>query len=350
MTRHGGRDRFEAVRVLAGLAAAASGGWLFLLIGLPAPWIAGGALGSAVAALAGLRSDVPQRLRDAVFVLLGLMMGAGVTPETLAHVHEWPLSLVMLVVAVVGIVWVTQVYLMRVAKLDRATAFFSAIPGALGNVMVMALTTKADVGRVALQQSVRLLLLIVALPLAISAFGLDLASTPAPIMPARDLGLVAAAGLPAALLLHRLRVPGGLMNGAFLASALLHGGGFVHGTVPMALQIAGYVVLASNIGARLYGITPRDLISGLGHSLAAFVLANGIALAAVAVVVRLSGSIALGPALLAFAPGGLEAMMALAFVLNLEPAYVATHHFVRFIGVAMAMPLMAAVALRDGRD
>ncbi|MBP0574221.1 AbrB family transcriptional regulator, partial [Mycobacterium tuberculosis] len=63
----------------------------------------------------------------------------------------------------------------------------------------------------------------------------------------------------------------------------------------------------------------------LGHSLAAFVLTSGVALAAVAVVVALSDSIAIGPALLAFAPGGLEAMMALSFALNLEPAYVATH-------------------------
>lgn len=347
MTRTGEREGPAAWQIVAGLAASAAGGLAFQAIGLPAPWIAGGSLGSAVAALSGLRSDVPARLRDGVFVLLGLMMGAGVTPETLAHVHEWPLSLAMLVVAIGGIVWVTQLYLMRVAGLDRKTAFFSSIPGALSNVMAMALTTKADVGRIALQQSVRLLLLIVALPMVISAFGLDLGTPPVPTMSAADLGLVAVCGIPSALLLHRLNVPGGMMNGAFLASALLHGSGTVSGNVPMALQITGYVVLSSNVGARLYGIGLRELISGLGHALAAFVLGNGVALLAVGVVVALSGSISLGPALLAFAPGGLEAMMALSFALNMEPAYVATHHFVRFVGVAMAMPLMAAVALRN---
>lgn len=350
MTRPGGREGPAVMQIAAGLAAAAAGGLVFQAIGLPAPWIAGGSLGSAIAALAGLKSDVPTRLRDGVFVLLGLMMGAGVTPETLSHVHEWPLSLAMLVVAVIGIVWVTQTYLMRFAGLDRKTAFFSSIPGALGNVMAMALTTQADVGRIALQQSVRLLLLIVALPMAISAFGLDLGSPPVPTMSARDLGLVAVCGVPAALLLHRLGVPGGMMNGAFLASALLHGSGTVSGNLPMALQIGGYIVLSSNVGSRLYGIGLRDLISGLGHSLVAFVLGNGVALIAVGVVVALSGSISLGPALLAFAPGGLEAMMALSFALNMEPAYVATHHFVRFVGVALTMPLMAAVALRDRRD
>jgi membrane AbrB-like protein len=350
MTRATEDERPKAWQIGAGFAAAAAGGLVFQLLGLPAPWIAGGSLGSAIAALSGLRFETPQRLRDGIFVLLGLMMGAGVTPDTLAHVHEWPLSLAMLIVAIIAIVWVTQVYLMRFAGLDRATAFFSSIPGALGNVMVMALATKADIGRIALQQSVRLLLLIVALPMVISIFGLDLGAVPLLTMPLGELALVAVCGVPLALVFHRLHVPGGLMNGAFLASALLHGGGIVHGTVPLTLQIGAYVVLSSTVGGRLYGISVSDLLAGLGHAVAAFLLTNGIALAAVAVVVALSGSITLGAALLAFAPGGLEAMMALSFALNLQPAYVATHHFVRFVGVAMAMPLMAAVALRDARD
>lgn len=346
MMRDGGRDRPAAWQIVAGLAAAGAGGLVFQFIGLPAPWIAGGSLGAAIAALSGLKSDVPWQIRDGNFVLLGLMMGAGVSPSTLSHVHEWPQSLVMLIVAITGIVVVTQLYLMRVAGLDRETAFFSSIPGALGNVMAMAMATQADVGRIALQQSVRLLLLIVALPLAISAFGLSLATAPTPIMSMADLALVAGAGIPAALLVHRLRVPGGLMNGAFLVSAVLHGTGTVEGNVPMVLQIGAYILVSANAGSRLYGIGPDELVKGLGHSLVAFVLANSVALLAVGVVVAMSGSIGLGAALLAFAPGGLEAMMALSFALNLEPAYVATHHFVRFLGVAMAMPLMAAVALR----
>jgi membrane AbrB-like protein len=336
-------------RLLAGMGATAAGGAAFLSFGLPAPWIAGGALGSAIAALSGLRFDVPDRLRDGVFVILGLSMGAGVSPETVAHLHEWPLSLAMLFVAVAGIVVATQVYLMRFAGLDRKTAFFSSIPGALGNVMAMAIATNADVGRIALQQSVRLLMLIVALPLIITAFGLSMSGPPMLEANATDLALVVATGGVCAALMHWLHVPGGLMNGAFLGSAVLHATGIVSGNVPIWVLTFGYIVLATNIGARLYGIGLADLVSGLGHSLIAFVIAGAVALAAVTVVVRTSASIGLGAALLAFAPGGLEAMMALSFALNLEPAYVATHHFVRFVGVALAMPLMASLALR-GED
>jgi hypothetical protein len=46
----------------------------------------------------------------------------------------------------------------------------------------------------------------------------------------------------------------------------------------------------------------------------------------------LSG-VGLADALLAFAPGGLEAMMVLALVLGLDPLYVGTHHLARFLAI-----------------
>ena len=44
--------------------------------------------------------------------------------------------------------------------------------------------------------------------------------------------------------------------------------------------------------------------------------------------------------LLAFSPGGLEAMVILAFALNLDPAYVGTHQIARFMVLSLAMPLV----------
>lgn len=42
--------------------------------------------------------------------------------------------------------------------------------------------------------------------------------------------------------------------------------------------------------------------------------------------------------LLAFAPGGSEATTIMAFALNLDPAYVAAHHIVRYVGLVLFMP------------
>jgi membrane AbrB-like protein len=333
----------------SGVIISGIGGIGCALIGLPAPWIAGGTALTAAAALSGVRMDVPARLRDVVFVLLGLTMGAGVTPETVAHIHEWPLSLIVLIVTVIAIVAVTQAYLTRVARLDPTTALFSAVPGALSSVMALALAMEADVGRIALQQSVRLLLLVVALPLFIAAIGMPLTAPAVVTSSLSDLLLTVGVGGLMALAFQTARVPGGLLNGAFVASAVLHATGVVTGGLPLPVQIACYVVLSANIGARLYGISMRELAAGFGHALASFTLANGLALAGVGLVVELTGAISFGAALLAFAPGGLEAMTALAFALNIDPAYVATHHFVRFIGVALALPLMVSIFVRTPR-
>ena len=46
-----------------------------------------------------------------------------------------------------------------------------------------------------------------------------------------------------------------------------------------------------------------------------------------------------GQVLLAFAPGGLEAMTIMAFALDLDPAYVGAHHLIRFLGLGLLLPL-----------
>jgi hypothetical protein len=43
---------------------------------------------------------------------------------------------------------------------------------------------------------------------------------------------------------------------------------------------------------------------------------------------------------MAFAPGALEAMTTLAFALNLDPAYVGTHHVARLIFVSLVVPVV----------
>ena len=46
--------------------------------------------------------------------------------------------------------------------------------------------------------------------------------------------------------------------------------------------------------------------------------------------------------LVAFAPGGLEAMTVLALILGLDPLYVGIHHLVRFLGIGLVVPFVVA--------
>jgi uncharacterized protein len=58
-------------------------------------------------------------------------------------------------------------------------------------------------------------------------------------------------------------------------------------------------------------------------------------------------NVTFGQALVAFAPGALEAMIILGVALGLDPIYVGLHHIVRFFGLAFAMRAMASLVTRD---
>ena len=49
---------------------------------------------------------------------------------------------------------------------------------------------------------------------------------------------------------------------------------------------------------------------------------------------------------MAFAPGALEAMTTLAFALNLDPAYVGTHHLARLSFVSLVVPVVVPIIRR----
>jgi uncharacterized membrane protein AbrB (regulator of aidB expression) len=58
-----------------------------------------------------------------------------------------------------------------------------------------------------------------------------------------------------------------------------------------------------------------------------------------AVVTAMLLSIRIADVVIAYAPGGLEAMTILAFALNLDPVYVGVHQTARFIVISLLVPL-----------
>ncbi len=322
------------------ILAATAGGAGFHALGLPAGWLSGATLASAALALAGRTLTIPNLARDSLFFVLGLSMGAGVTPEALARVSDYPVSLVMLAITVVAVVVVVMAYLRRLAGYDALTAFFSAVPGALSYVVIAASATKADLRKVVVTQTLRVVLLVAVLPAVITLGTGETLAPPAPAPASlRDLAILAGVGLVGSGLAVVLKVPSGVLTGAFFASAALHGAGLVSGNWPEPVLVTCFVALGILIGMRFAGTSMAELLGITRAGLGAFALAVLVAGAGAVVVVSLT-DIALGPALLAFAPGGLEAMAVLSFALGLDPAYVSIHQLARFIAIALVLPFI----------
>ena len=156
----------------------------------------------------------------------------------------------------------------------------------------------------------------------------------------REIVLMAAAGIAAGLVAERINVPGGLIVGAMAASAALHATGYVSARLPQFALTPGFVVLGALIGARFIGTDFALLRRLLLDSVGAFVVAVFVTVLFALGAATLAGE-GLGKTIVAFAPGALEAMIILAFMLDLDPAFVGAHHLARFLLIALFLPFAA---------
>ena len=345
-------DRRRILSFAATLAIGLAGGAAASFANLPVAWLLGPALLVSVATLAGLHTDLPPKLRDVVFFLLGIQAGSGVTPAVAEQIALWPLSFAIQMLGVALTVVLSVAFLRRVFGWDKDTALFASLPGALSFVLVAATQTRADIARVTVVQSVRLILLIGALTPTLAWLEGGAAEQAGTARGAEggllEFALLFGICAVTAVAGVKLRLPGGLMLGALIGSAVLHGTSLVDATLPPIVAIPSLLLLGVLIGSRLRGIDRAMAGRLLPASLGVFalgLLASGLAgLAGVALLAIDFGTIAL-----AYAPGALEALTILAFQFNLDPAYVAAHHVVRFMCIALAVPFLARRA-SSGRN
>lgn len=329
------------------IVIAAAGGGAFALVGVPAGWMSGAFLAVMIAAVAGRPLWIPSRVAQIVFVMLGILLGGAITPDSLHHMSRWPLSLALLTGVIALITAALTLYLKWVHGWDSLSALFASAPGALSQSLALAAQMGADVRSVAMVQSVRLLVFTVGLPVAMGFVTIEAAHV-APALPSGpavsgsliELLALIAASVACAGFAFWLNVPGGLILGAMLASGILHGSGAITVNVPNGLAVCSFVALGAMIGARFVGLDVRMLRHLAGAALGALalatVLAFGCALAAAALL-----SMRMSDMFLAYVPGGLEAMTILAFALKLDPALVGSHHLARYLFLSLAVPLVA---------
>lgn len=331
----------EAIRWLnlaATLLVAAAGAGLATLLALPASWLTGAMVAVTAASFGRLDTRLPVPLVEFSFLLIGIALGAGLTPELLRGLGAWPFSLAILLLTVIAVTAGGRAFLVQISGWDRETAFFAAVPGALSYVIAVAATTGADIRKVAVSQSIRIFLLIAVLPAIIVAIEGGMPSAP-PVITAswRDLALLVIVSTLAGFAFRYLRIPAGLLTGSFAASSFLHGAALVEGTLPQPLVIIAFVLLGALVGSRFVGTSLGFLVKIIGPAFGAFLVATAIACAAALLVAAVIG-VPFDQAIVAFAPGGLDAMMSLALALHMDTAFVAAHQFARFAGIAFGLP------------
>jgi uncharacterized protein len=337
------------MQVVETLIIAAIGGVGLNLVGFPGGLVSGSMLTVALAALVGRPMRIPLPLARLCFVLVGVLLGAVVTPDTLKGVATWPLSIALLLVAAICMMGATSCYLRVVHGWDPLSALLGASPGSMAQVMALSAEFDADVRGVAIVHVMRVLLIVLGLPAGLALFGL----TVEPVVSTRgvagssliELAILVAVSGAAALVMQRIRFPGGLLFGAMAGSGFLHGADLVHVSLPWWAGSAAVLTLGAVAGARFANTSPRLLLSYLGAAFGSFAVAALVAaLFALTVVALLPFRIA--DVVVAFAPGAQDTMMVLALALHLDPVYVGAHHVVRFLAVSFSVAALARQLVR----
>ncbi|WP_350333625.1 AbrB family transcriptional regulator [Coralliovum pocilloporae] len=332
------RARAVGLTLLTGMVGALAA-WA---LAFPAPWLTGPALLVTLAALLGLKTAVPVPLRHICFLIIGLTMGAGVTPEAIETAQRWPGSILLLFAGLILIMAFGTIGLNRLFGYDLRTALLSSTPGHLSFVLSLSTDVKADLTALSIMQSCRVLFLTLVVPFLVVALSGSTLDTGSPAAITMDIwGLLPLTGV--ALLIGftflRLNVPAALLLGGLFVSAIAHATEFSHGAVPDWLAFPAFAVMGTIIGTRFSNVSwprLRAALAGAGY----ITLVSMLVSVGVAALLSWFLGMSLPQILVAVAPGGLEAMAAMGVLLGANPAFIAAHHVSRLIFLSFLIPFV----------
>jgi membrane AbrB-like protein len=316
------------------------GGGLFYWAELPGGLISGAMLAVATIGVLGRPVGLPQPLAHVILMTLGLSLGSMVSPEMVKNLSAYPITIALLAVATFCSTFGSSIYLQRIHGWDRTSALLAGSPGALSQIIMLATERNADVAGIAVVQIFRVIILTGMVPMLLAATGLmGHGALPSRGPEASPLGLaeLAVAAVAVSLFMRWIRFPASWMFGAMMASSVLHGAGLVHGTLPQWAYITALLGIGSLIGSRFGKISPRTILSHLWAGLGSFTVAIAISAIFVTTIV-MTTQVKPSDVVVAFAPGAMDAMLALALTLHIDPVFVGAHHLSRFIYVSIATP------------
>jgi uncharacterized protein len=334
-------SRFPYLKFFAALAIGISGGWLFAWLQLPLPWMLGPMTVCTLAAILRAPIAAPTVVRPPMSAVLGVMLGAGFTPQIFSQMLGWLPTIIGLAGFVAASALVCVYYFRRVGGFDPTTAFFSGMPGGLVEMVIVGEERGGNGRTIALVHSARILLVVMTLPFLVQfvegvSLGVRVASAPSIVdAPFSSELWIIACGIVGIILGHLLRFPAKYLLGPMFVSALVHLVGITDFQPPTEIVNAAQVVLGVTIGCRFLGTAPQLILRILLLSLGSTVILLSLTLLFATAVAQVS-DYSVVPLILAYSPGGLAEMSLVALAVHTEVAFVAAHHIIRILFVMMS--------------
>jgi membrane AbrB-like protein len=238
------------------------------------------------------------------------------------------------------------VILARTTPLEPATAALGMIAGGASGIVGMSGELGADDRLVAFMQYLRVLVIVILTPLGIALFAGGDHGGGGPAVPsAGTLGewwqwpLTAALAFGGAVAADRLRVTAGVLLGPMVVTSALVLSGLADGfAVPALLGQTAFSLIGLQVGLRFTVATVR-LLGRLTMPVLLAIAALLVASFGLAVALAATTSASLLDAYLATTPGGLYAVLAVAYGAGADTTFIVAVQSLRVIAMVLVAPL-----------
>ena len=316
---------------------------------IPLAWFLGPMLITSLAALMGLKVKMPRLVLSSVLIVLGLYIGNYIDKNLFAQMHQWIwTSLIMLVYIIVSVLIVSK-YLQIFSKYERKTSIFSAAPGALGPLMILAEDEKSDLSQVATSHLIRLIIIITIFPFIVDSFyeveNLKVYDEVLTNKNLTHLLILILFSIIFIFLFDKLKIPAALLSGTLIASGFLQITDIA--TYQISPDIIDYclLILGSSVGCRFSEKTFSEIGRNALHSFVATFL-----LVVLGVIAALSAGLVIDKnfftLLLSYCPGGIYEVAVIAIFFDLDPEFVSFHHIIRLLMILFVVPIMLKIISR----
>ena len=315
---------------------------------VPLAWFLGPMIVTSLLSLFGLKLVMPRLVLSIILILLGLYIGNYIDKNLFSQMHQWIwTSLIMLGYIVLSVFLVSK-YLEKFSGYEKKTSIFSAAPGALGPLLILAEDEKSDLSQVATSHLIRLIIIITVFPFIVDSFYDQNKIEKIDVILEQniyDLLILIASSLFIIFIFDKIKVPAALLAGTLVASGLLQ-----------ITEVASYklspgiidfclLILGSSVGCRFANKTFVEIGKNALHSFVAtfFLVVLGVIAAYLASLVIDKNFFTL---LLSYCPGGIYEVAVIAIFFDLDPEFVSFHHIIRLLMILFIVPFILKIIKR----
>ncbi len=310
---------------------------------LPLSWFLGPMLATSVGALMGLKIIIPRIVLSSILILLGLYIGNYIDKDLFSQIHEWVFTSLIMFVYIILSIFIVSIYLQKFSKYEKKTSIFSAAPGALGPLMILAEDQKTDLSYVATSHLIRLIIIVTVFPFFVNSYydanlG-EFVQETLKDQHIKYLLILIIFSIIFILIFDKLKIPAALLSGTLVASGLLQITEIASYQISPKLVDYCLLILGASVGCRFADKTFNEVAKNTFHSFIATFL-----LVLLGVIAAFAASLIIDKnfftLLLSYCPGGIYEVAVIAIFFDLDPEFVSFHHIIRLLMILFIVPVI----------